>query len=535
MKNKYILAAAAALASLVSCDKFLDTMPDNRTEIDSAQKVAALLGAAYPERVYSMLTELMSDNMDNNRAVVTEDADRLYQSIWKWEDNTEEGLDSDEDLWENFWMSIAAANHALVAIEELGGPSASPSLAESYGEALLARAYCHFILVNVFCLQYNEETSATDQGLPYMDKPEYGLKPKYDRGNVAEVYKRIDEDIQEGLKYVGDNYSVLKYHFNKQAAYAFAARFYLYYGQYEKAVQYANNCLGPNPQGYLRDYADLQANTSTISEARKAYNSSESQANFLMITGESNAGLLWGNYSGEFKHYAFTQYIARTEGFYAPTPWSNGARLSAASFVWRPREYTISSLEYPIFWKIDYEFEYTDPVAGIGFRHTVYPCFTADQTLLDRAEALILLKRYDEALVDLNLWANNMYVANINLTTDMIDSFYNKMEYYQWDKPTQKKKLEPRKPIVIQDTVQENMIHFLLNCRRTETMGLGMRWFDIKRYGITVYRREVNSNAEVVAITDTMGPDDLRRALQIPQKSRDAGFEANKREKKTSL
>ncbi len=530
MKNKHILAAVAALASLVSCDKFLDTMPDDRTEIDSAKKVAALLGTAYPDNVYSAVTELMSDNMDNNRAVVTEEADRLYQSFWNWKDNTETGTDSDEDIWESFWMAVAAANHALEAIEELGGPSASASLSESYGEALLARAYSHFILVNLFCLQYNEETSSTDQGLPYMDKPEQGLSPKYARGNVAEVYKRIDEDIQEGLKYVGDNYTVTKYHFNRQAAYAFAARFYLYYGQYEKAVQYANDCLGPNPQGYLRDYADLQANTSTISEARTAYNSSESKANFLMITGNSDVGLFWGNYSGSYKHYGFTQYIAQTESFYAPTPWSNGARQTAASFIWRPREYTISSLEYPIFWKIDYEFEYTDPVAGIGFRRTVYPCFTADQTLLDRAEALILLKRYDEALFDLNLWANNMYVANINLTTEMIDSFYNGMDYYEWDKPTQKKKLEPRKPIVIQDTLQENMIHFLLNCRRTETMGQGMRWFDIKRYGITVYRREVNSNAEVVAITDTMGPNDLRRALQIPQKSRDAGLEANKRE-----
>ena len=66
MKNKYILAAAAALASLVSCDKFLDTMPDNRTEIDSAQKVAALLGTAYPDHNYNMVTELVSDNMDND-------------------------------------------------------------------------------------------------------------------------------------------------------------------------------------------------------------------------------------------------------------------------------------------------------------------------------------------------------------------------------------------------------------------------------------------------------------------------------------
>ena len=528
MKHKYIIAAVAALASLVSCDKFLDTMPDNRTEVDSPEKVAALLGTAYPDHIYNMVTELLSDNMDNNRAVVTADADRLYQSLWKWEDNTETGNDSEESLWESFWMSIAAANEALVAIEKMGGPSADPSLAASYGEALIARAYCHFILVNVFCLQYNEETSATDQGLPYMDQPEQGLNPQYDRSTVAEVYKRIDEDIQEGLKYVGDSYAVPKYHFNKQAANAFAARFYLFYGQYEKAVKYATDCLGPTPQNFLRDYHDLQANYSTIAEARLAYNSTDQKANFLMITGYSNVGLFWGNYSGSYKHYAFTNLIAETEGFFAPTPWDSTVQ-TVNSFVWRPRQYNVSSLHYPIFWKIDYEFEYTDPVAGIGYRHTVYPCFTGDQALLDRAEAYILLKRYDEALADLNLWVRNMYVANVDLTTDMIDTFYNGLEYYEWNNPTQKKKLEPRKPIVISDTLQENMIHFLLTCRRTETMGLGMRWFDIKRYGITIYRRQVDSNGDLEKITDTMGPDDLRRALQIPQKSRDAGFEGNKR------
>lgn len=528
MKHKYIIAAVAALASLVSCDKFLDTMPDNRTEVDSPEKVAALLGTAYPDHNYNMVTELLSDNMDNNRAVVTADADRLYQSLWKWEDNTETGNDSEESVWESFWMSIAAANEALVAIEKMGGPSADPSLAASYGEALIARAYCHFILVNIFCLQYNEETSATDQGLPYMDQPEMGLNPKYDRSNVAEVYKRIDEDIQEGLKYVGDSYSVPKYHFNRQAAYAFASRFYLYYGQYDKAVRYATDCLGPTPLNFMRDYADLQANYSTIAEARLAYNSTGQKANFLLITGYSNIGLFWGNYSGAYKHYGFTNVIAENESFFAPTPW-NSEKQTAASFVWRPRQYNSSSLHYPIFWKIDYEFEYTDPVAGIGYRHTVYPCFTADQTLLDRAEAYILQKRYDEALADLNLWVNNLYVAKVNLTTDMIDTFYKGLEYYEWDKPTQKKKLEPRKPIVIQDELQENMLHFLLTCRRTETLGLGMRWFDIKRYGITIYRREVDSNGDIEKITDTLGPDDLRRAVQIPQKSRDAGFEGNKR------
>ena len=528
MKHKYILTAFAVLASLVSCDKFLDTMPDNRTEIDSPKKVAALLGSAYSDHTFSMVTELLSDNMDNNRAVVTSEADRFYQAVWNYKDNTESSNDSEENIWTSFWMAIGSANQALEAIDQMGGPS-DPELSGSYGEALLARAYAHFILVNIFCLQYNEETSSTDPGIPYMDKPEQGLNPKYDRGNVAEVYARIDEDIQKGLKYVGDDYSVPKYHFNTQAALAFATRFYLYYGKYDLAIKYATECLGPAPKTLLRDYADLQANYASIGEARLAYNSTDQKANFLMITGYSNMGLFWGNYSGGYKHYAFTEYIAQTESFFAPVPWNNTLQIDA-NFVWRPRTYPVGMLRYPIFWKIDYEFEYTDPVAGIGYRHTVYPCFTADQALLDRAEALILLKRYDEALADLNLWADNMYVDKVNMDLDMINEFYNSMEYYKWDQPTQKKELAPRKPIVIEKgSLQENLIHLVLNFRRTETMGQGMRWFDIKRYGITVYRRKVNSNGDVVEITDTLGPDDPRRAVQIPLKSRDAGFEANKR------
>ena len=40
MKNKYSIIAIAAVAfSLVSCDKFLDVMPDNRTELDTQEAI----------------------------------------------------------------------------------------------------------------------------------------------------------------------------------------------------------------------------------------------------------------------------------------------------------------------------------------------------------------------------------------------------------------------------------------------------------------------------------------------------------------
>lgn len=91
-------------------------------------------------------------------------------------------------------------------------------MSQALGEAYLCRAYSHFILVNMFCLQYNKKTSTTDLGIPYMTKPETTLAPQYERGNVAAVYAQIEEDLEKGLALVGDdNYTVPKYHFNKLA------------------------------------------------------------------------------------------------------------------------------------------------------------------------------------------------------------------------------------------------------------------------------------------------------------------------------
>lgn len=524
--KKIIILCTAALLAFVSCDKFLDTMPDNRAEVNSVEKVAALLGDAYSRTDYMMVTELLADNMDNNKAVVTSYADRFYEQVWNWEDVTESNNESPENIWQNNWGSIAAANQALEAIEEMGGKE-NPELAPYYGEALMARAYAHFILVNIFCLHYNSKTSATDPGLPYMDRPEQGLMPQYERSNVAEVYKRIDQDIQEGLKYVTDNYDVPKFHFNVQASYAFAARFYLYYEKPEKALEYANRCLGPVPT--LRDYDSFQLYPSKAT-ASAAYVRSDVKSNLLIQTGASNQGLFWGNYSGSYKHFGHTTNLALTETIFGRVPWlGENDSFGASSYRFQPKNYSSSRLRYTIFWNVPYEFEVTNPVAGTGYRRTLYPAFTTDACLLDRAEAKILLKDFDGAIADLNLWSSNMYTSQVNLTPDEVTEFYKNMDYYTWQEPTPKKHLHPAFDIDAEGSTQECMLQYVLHSRRVETLGFGIRWFDVKRYGITIYRRVSDGDGVISTISDELGPDDLRRAVQIPLRVRDAGFEPNKR------
>lgn len=62
MKKIYIPLVSLSLLGLSSCEKFLDELPDNRTEIDTVEEVQELLVSAYPNGLYMDIAETMSDN-----------------------------------------------------------------------------------------------------------------------------------------------------------------------------------------------------------------------------------------------------------------------------------------------------------------------------------------------------------------------------------------------------------------------------------------------------------------------------------------
>ena len=138
---------------------------------------------------------------------------------------------------------------ALKAIEEKGNPA---SLNPQRGEALVCRAYCHFMLATIFCNAYDTHASES-LGIPYMEDVETTVSPRYERGTLEEVYRKVERDLLEGVELISDDgYSVPKYHFTRKAAYAFAARFYLYYmkpdfSNCDRVIDFATRVLGSNP------------------------------------------------------------------------------------------------------------------------------------------------------------------------------------------------------------------------------------------------------------------------------------------------
>ena len=525
-KGSLMLASVAILAS---CSDQLDTLPDNRTTLDTPKKIAGLLVTAYPDRTPTLFNEWMSDNTDYMGAQNSQ-GNRGGDQYFFWQEQTEGGNDSPEQVWMLYYEGVYKANEALAAIEEQGGPK-NDILRNSKGEALLIRAYDHFILANEFCRPYNGKTSTKDAGLYYATgiADFSAAAEQSNRGTVADVYAKIAADIEAGIPLLNDTYEVPKYHFNKQAAYAFATRFYLYYEKWEKAKEYADKLLGSNPAASLRDYRALQAMPLSKSDQAvkiaEAYCSASADCNLLVQTSVSNAGMALGPWLIS-KRYTLTNYLSETELFNSNNIWGTSSNL-----IWKP--FTVNSGEnnFALLMKLPREFEIRNTTTGSGYLRTLNVDFTMDEALLNRAEAEIMLGQNDAACADMTIWMKNFFNTNVTLTPTSVQTYFKTVPYAYADAakmvPSFKKHISPRFTIDAEGSVQESLLQCLLNFRRIETVHQGMRWMDIRRYNIEIPRRLIGANGKPSKNLDWLEKDDPRQVVQIPQSIREAGVAGN--------
>ena len=520
--KKYIGFSIIALGlTLTSCDDWLDKLPDNRMELQTPSDVSSLLVSAYPSAHPAYLLEMYSDNTDECVNPSWSEASRFQAQAYKWEDITETGEDeSPQELWNKHYIAIASANAAIDLIEGKGSPA---EYTEQLGEALLCRAYAMFQLSTVFCKAYNPATASTDLGLPYPTHPEKVVGTVYTRGTMEDLYGQIDKDLQRGLPLVSSNYSKPKFHFNTEAAKAFAARFYLYKGDFAKAITYATEVLGADPTAKARDwdaYAALNMNKQIRPEA---WVSADEKCNFLLQTVYSE----WGAISGPYiygEKYAHSYRITYDEDIASKGP------FGAANSTFKQRVWSNTALAKLFHRKVPYEFEYTDLQAGIGYAHAEYAVFTTEQLLLERAEAYALSGELQKAVDDYNTIMKIYQKYPKTFTLKQIVDFYNGVDYYTPKKATVKKHfVKPVYTIDAEGSDQEALLQAILHLRRIMELGEGYRMQDVKRYGIVIYRRQTNTSFTISAVTDSLTVDDPRRAIQLPQDVITSGLEPNDR------
>ncbi|WP_432712071.1 RagB/SusD family nutrient uptake outer membrane protein [Pedobacter sp.] len=488
MKNIYISVLALALLTTTGCKKFLEHAPDQRTQVNSVDKVAQLLASAYPQANYIPFAESASDNAEDKGPTVGTEPRWIVQPFY-WLDNDDDNQDSPTYYWNSSYEAIAAANQALESIEKAEDKS---GYLPYKGEALMARAYAHFMLVTFYSKAYNPGGDNTSPGIPYMVKPETVVSGQYSRGTVASVYEQIQKDIEEGLPLIkNDSYVVPKYHFNVAAAHAFAARFYLFKQDYAKVIEHASAISSGNA------FATI---TRPWNTRYRTYSSAEMRVNFTQATEPSTLLLIetassWARTSGP--RYGFGQ-TANNTMFVAANV--TGSR-------WSHPVYTSGGVPHYSLLKWNEYFVRTSPNATIGFPYTIVPVLTADEALLNRAEAYAQTGQNDLALRDLNTFASTR-ITSYNavthaITLAKIESFY---------------KLGDDKA---------GLIKTILDFKKAEFITEGLRWFDVLRHKITVKHNVLAVDGSTTTIE--LGPDDPRRLFQVPSQVKLSGIEQNPR------
>ncbi len=576
--NKYISIGLVSSAFMfASCSDFLDMAPDQRTEINTPEAVRKLLVSAYPSGNWATIGELSSDNMvDNNSPHVSPWASGvnkdkpIYYNLLSMEKMDDElfafepvtasmGTDSPSSVWQGCYTAIATANHALEAIAKLEAEGVDPSEFEaSKGEALLVRAYNHFILANVFCQAYKgADASREDLGIPYVTEVEDVLQGKYERGTVTDVYEKIKKDLEEGLPLIDDaSYTVAKYHFNTNAAHAFAARFYLFAHEYDKVIEHANIVLGGEDASaaapLMRDLTKFDG-CSTLDSYVNVWLDYESPANLMFIpTYSITMRVLISGYRYGVNHdaaYGSIYGLGPTWRTIMPHP-----------FVFAVGAFTNGRQDYGLaITTCGEKFEYTDKVSGIGYPHIVRREFTTEETLLCRAEAYLMKaaleggnEQYiDKAFADLTVWetAKRNLPSDesrrfIDFTKDAVREFYTDVAYEYVDENGRERVVEPleeSEPMrlnyehmpdmgcpAIENTDIEYWMNCLLHFRRLENMHDGTRFFDLKRLGIE-YEHWIGKQAKEMLPEriERLTWNDPRRAIQLPQEVIAAGMQPN--------
>ena len=563
MKLGYkILSVVIALVGLSSCSDFLETIPDTRVYLQNLDQLEQLLVTAYTQTNYAALGELSSDNVIDTNSPSADGMRYNYSSynqydeqIYAWEDVTLDISDSDSPsgIWSGCYGAIAAANAVLEKIDEfteageiegeLISAHDQARMNAIKGEALMIRAYHHYILAQVFCMPYRgPQLSAQHPGIPYATKPETELDPKYDRGTLQQTYENIEKDMLEGLKLVTDEfYAVPKYHFNVAASNAFAARFYTAKREYDKVVQYANAAFkGTDVKNMRNDFWDKDFYD--LDNGARYYTSVDRPGNFMMIDTYST----WQRRFGS-RFWTAREALRGSIGGPGPT-WENCIysythgkdKVSWSMMPCFTNSFLSSSAhsEYgAIFMGNCWEqFEYTDKIAGIGYVHMIRPEFTSQELILLRAEANLFLGNVDAAFEDLWLWNHDHLKLDstdnynmVELTKDLITKFYTKdyqvrrkydtygivMDFHIDEVcPSDKYHMTPE---------IEPFMQCVQHFRRIQLVHMGNRWFDIKRYGFTVTHKMGISNVYTLDVLDP------RYAIQIPNEVIGAGLDPNPR------
>ncbi|WP_316751411.1 RagB/SusD family nutrient uptake outer membrane protein [Pedobacter gandavensis] len=307
--NKIIKLTAILflMISASSCKKYLDIEPVGKVIPTTVEDFRALLNSGYTQfPSHKSNLAFRTDELTLN--LFTTETPNYYDQ-YKWNDLNPDAT-SLEMPYGGFYTSIFYANSVIEDIETRAG--VSTETAQIKGEAYLLRAYALFELLNLYAKPFDQNTAATDRGVPISLKID--LETNYKPSTVEVVYHQIFADLAAGqaLLNVSSFPAGQNYRFSKRAALALTARIHEFRGEWSSALKASQEGLAINDK--LEDLNAANAlspnnfkSVENIMSMEAAFNPGATNASF------ASTHLLGIYNQGNDKRFAL--YFKKFEGF----------------------------------------------------------------------------------------------------------------------------------------------------------------------------------------------------------------------------
>lgn len=443
---KYILYALSAVLVLSSCSKFLEEPVDNRTPVATLPDMEKALNYLLPNSDHHF-TDIMTDDYifrDLSGHIVASATESLLP-VFEFA-ITRESLSANMFLVSGFNPVTAFRRYyyriinTLLIIERAEAYQARNNQEEAekqviIGKALAIKAYCNFMLVNLFAKQYNPATADKDMGVPFIERYDGAPIVSYTNATVKKIYDVVEADLLKAIDLVDDEELVnAPFTFGKDAIMALLSRVYLNKKDWDNCIKYSDMLIARrnvvlNVSKLRREITDYAAYSSSYFDPANA------------------SHILMGNNTYQLIAYFFN-------GMY-PYPIAQLMRDNNAD----------SANNYVIITSALFR-DFVPQKFGRFFntssRNFNLPLLTADEVYFNRAEASIEKNNgiTPAAISDLRLLIDNQTFTSAEKTA--------------------------KKNQLAGLTTRNSAINMLLLVKRIRFSSEGMRWFDMRRHNIPV-------------------------------------------------
>lgn len=240
MKTIIVYAMLFVLLGLTGCDKFLDAKPNKGLVVpEKLEQLLSLMRKESESMRDPMYGEISTDDYYWDVADLNSKQEPI-RNTYNWVPTDMFGSEDPTD-WVFHYRFIYYANTVL---EKL--PAIRPSIAEmalwnkAKGEALFYRGKFHYDIAIIWASAYNIPDINKVLGVPIRLHTNFNERSY--RASLKDTYMQIVKDLEESVNYLPEVAEHVTRP-SKLAARAMLARVYLSMGEYEQALQYAEDVL----------------------------------------------------------------------------------------------------------------------------------------------------------------------------------------------------------------------------------------------------------------------------------------------------